>query len=693
MLPVVWTEGSGEVLQAPAFGVDRWGQGLRPEGRSTPPAWVALLLLDTLLSVDPGKFHPLNWSFNQETPPAAAGRETGGGGVVLRGASNVGTSPGSDPSRCPGPSAVGRGQEPSCPARSGRWDVLIRPKAIFAARRSGRNPARLGRLRGLLGNSRRKVCAGRVGTRRSSYPGSWPGPQAQSQTPDLRPRAQDSESWISDPAQPSALGATSGPRGAEDRPRAERVQPRIPLGRPPRRVSPHTHRRRRGSWILGGAAAGREGARAESPPALPSARPGMPWSEGRARRGRARPEGAASLTQDSGMREGAPPNPCHHLEEGCRPAVEGPTGPPVAGAGITWEERLACEHRYEKRVRGGQHPRQRSQRAAHALPPDCAGAGLILDKAALPGLRSWQDVYRCVFRGPFRSGLPPWIATRPSHLMPARGGAQLFRKIRQKKQRLMAAQRSQSPSKEAGTLLHKKTHLGSPATVGPQRSIYFLSPQEFPARLGPEFFDQPGITLAQAFLGQVLVRRLDDGTELRGRIVETEAYLGPEDEAAHSRGGRQTTRNRGMFMKPGTLYVYIIYGMYFCLNVSSQGEGACVLLRALEPLGGLESMRQLRTTLGKGTSGRALKDRELCNGPSKLCQALAIDKTFDQRDLATDGAVWMEHGPPGPEPAVVAAARVGIGRAGEWTQKPLRFYMRGSPFVSVVDKTAEQMQT
>lgn len=91
-------------------------------------------------------------------------------------------------------------------------------------------------------------------------------------------------------------------------------------------------------------------------------------------------------------------------------------------------------------------------------------------------------------------------------------------------------------------------------------------------------------------------------------------------------------------------------------------------------------MRQLRSTLRKGTTGRALKDRELCSGPSKLCQALAIDKSFDQRDLAKDRAVWLERSPPGPsEPAVVAAARVGIGHAGEWAQKPLRFYLRGQP--------------
>ncbi|XP_033614586.1 DNA-3-methyladenine glycosylase isoform X2 [Fukomys damarensis] len=234
------------------------------------------------------------------------------------------------------------------------------------------------------------------------------------------------------------------------------------------------------------------------------------------------------------------------------------------------------------------------------------------------------------------------------------------------KKKLAEADQQQSPTDTAWMPSSKKSCLRPSLALGSQRSIYFSqSPKDHSARLGSEFFGQPAVSLARALLGQVLVRRLGDGTELRGCIVETEAYLGPEDEAAHSRGGRQTPRNRR--------------------------DGACVLLRALEPLGGLETMRQLRRTLRKGTISRALKDRELCSGPSKLCQALAIDKSFDQRDLAQDEAVWLEHGSLEPSAsAVVAAARIGIGRAGEWAQKPLRFYIRGSPWVSVVDKVAEQ---
>ncbi|XP_055099074.2 DNA-3-methyladenine glycosylase isoform X1 [Symphalangus syndactylus] len=290
-----------------------------------------------------------------------------------------------------------------------------------------------------------------------------------------------------------------------------------------------------------------------------------------------------------------------------------------------------------------------------------------------------------------RAGVQALRSPGPSRRMPARSGAQFSRRMGQKKQRPARAGQPHSSSDAAQAPCPREPCLGPPTTPGPYRSIYFSSRKGHLTRLGLEFFDQPAVPLARAFLGQVLVRRLPNGTELRGRIVETEAYLGPEDEAAHSRGGRQTPRNRGMFMKPGTLYVYIIYGMYFCMNISSQGDGACVLLRALEPLEGLETMRQLRSTLRKGTASRVLKDRELCSGPSKLCQALAINKSFDQRDLAQDEAIWLERGPLEPsEPAVVAAARVGVGHAGEWARKPLRFYIRGSPWVSVVDRAAEQ---
>ncbi|NWR76136.1 3MG glycosylase, partial [Centropus unirufus] len=224
----------------------------------------------------------------------------------------------------------------------------------------------------------------------------------------------------------------------------------------------------------------------------------------------------------------------------------------------------------------------------------------------------------------------------------------------------------------------------------PKSSKYFMSEKKDSSRLEAEFFNQPCVSLARSFLGQILVRKLPDGRELWGRIVETEAYLGGEDEASHSKGGKQTQRNAAMFMSPGTLYVYQIYGIYFCVNVSSQGDGAAVLLRSLEPLQGLEAMRELRSTSRKGPA-KPLKDWQLCNGPSKLCQALGIDKAFDQRDLTQDAAIWMVPGPAPPgEQDVVATTRIGIGNRGEWTQKPLRFYLRGNKFVSVVDKKTER---
>ncbi|KFU88019.1 DNA-3-methyladenine glycosylase, partial [Chaetura pelagica] len=230
----------------------------------------------------------------------------------------------------------------------------------------------------------------------------------------------------------------------------------------------------------------------------------------------------------------------------------------------------------------------------------------------------------------------------------------------------------------------------TPDGDSPKNSKYFVAEKRNSSQLEADFFNQPCISLAKSFLGQILVRKLPDGRELWGRIVETEAYLGGEDEASHSKGGKQTLRNAAMFMKPGTLYVYQIYGIYFCINVSSQGEGAAVLLRSLEPLQGLEAMRELRSTARKAAL-KPLKDWQLCNGPSKLCQAFGIDKAFDQRDLTQDAAIWMMPGKDLPgEHEVVATTRIGIGNRGEWAQKPLRFYLRGNRFVSVVDKKTER---
>lgn len=174
--------------------------------------------------------------------------------------------------------------------------------------------------------------------------------------------------------------------------------------------------------------------------------------------------------------------------------------------------------------------------------------------------------------------------------------------------------------------------------------------------------------------------------------METEAYLGGEDKASHSAGGKRTERNMAMFMKPGTIYVYPIYGIYLCMNVSSQGEGAAVLLRSLEPLQGLPVMRQLRAARRK-EGARQLKDKELCNGPSKLCQALNISRCFDRRDLASDPEVWLERdietSPIRPND-IVSAPRIGIESHGDWAKKPWRFYLCGHPCVSVVNKEAEK---
>jgi DNA-3-methyladenine glycosylase len=158
-----------------------------------------------------------------------------------------------------------------------------------------------------------------------------------------------------------------------------------------------------------------------------------------------------------------------------------------------------------------------------------------------------------------------------------------------------------------------------------------------------------------------------------GRIVEVEAYCGTEDAGAHSYRG-QTARTRTMFGPPGGLYVYFTYGMHWCANAvcGDEGEGVAVLLRALAPIDGIDDMRTARAA--------ARRDRDLCNGPAKLCQALGIDGAFDGSDLVTGdrGVTILDDGTP-PPPDPVQTTRIGLSAGAE---HPWRWYVPGDPHVS-----------
>ncbi|XP_053975101.1 putative 3-methyladenine DNA glycosylase isoform X1 [Hylaeus volcanicus] len=212
-------------------------------------------------------------------------------------------------------------------------------------------------------------------------------------------------------------------------------------------------------------------------------------------------------------------------------------------------------------------------------------------------------------------------------------------------------------------------------------------------RLPFSFFDSPCEDLAQNLLGKVLVRYLENGTILKGRIVETEGYLGVVDKASHTYQNKITPRNIPMYMPPGTIYVYMTYGMYHCFNISSQGKGCAVLIRAVEPLEGIESMASQRTSKGASVPKQPMKNlktHELCNGPSKLCMAFQLHKKHSKYSMCSWKGLWIENSNTDEKIKIVKCPRIGIDGYGvEWSNKPLRYYIYGNKAVSKRNKEVE----
>lgn len=188
--------------------------------------------------------------------------------------------------------------------------------------------------------------------------------------------------------------------------------------------------------------------------------------------------------------------------------------------------------------------------------------------------------------------------------------------------------------------------------------------------LTKDFYDRDTEVVAREMLGTVLECRTGEGIA-SGVIVETEAYIGEEDPACHAAVGR-TRRTEPLYGRPGISYVYFIYGVHWCFNAVTRAEGlpSAVLVRAVEPLQGLELMRVRR--------GPKIKGINLTNGPGKLCAALGIDGTKNGLSLQR-GSLVVREGMSIDASQIVTAKRIGITKAADW---PLRYYLRGNPYVS-----------
>jgi DNA-3-methyladenine glycosylase len=197
------------------------------------------------------------------------------------------------------------------------------------------------------------------------------------------------------------------------------------------------------------------------------------------------------------------------------------------------------------------------------------------------------------------------------------------------------------------------------------------------------FLRDDTLSVARELLGKLLVVPTDSGERVSGMIVETEAYLGTIDKAAHTFGGRRTPRNEITYAAGGHVYVFFVYGMYFQLNFVTGDVDSphVVLIRAVEPVDGIETMRARRGPM---------TDKNLTSGPGKLCIALGVERSLNG-ELLTGERIWAEEFKEFAESEVASGPRVGIDYAEEFIEKPWRFWVKDSPYVSKTPKRKKEL--
>ena len=212
------------------------------------------------------------------------------------------------------------------------------------------------------------------------------------------------------------------------------------------------------------------------------------------------------------------------------------------------------------------------------------------------------------------------------------------------------------------------------------------------SRLRKNFFINNTVWVAEKLLGKILVRIMDNSIVLKGKIVETEGYLGLQDPCCHSFNNRKTKRTEAMFLNGGHVYVYFTYGMYHCFNIVTGKplQPEAVLIRAVEPLQNITTMQKNRlnffkkTTLKKPSLTKLTKNN-VANGPGKLCQAFDITKTFNKENLNNSHTLYIEDNNPIEACHIETSARVGLPPYQDASYLPLRFFIKNNPYISKVN--------